>query len=714
MIDGPRPAELPSSSDRPGEWAAAVFNGAPLGSAITTADGTLLAVNPAFASFLGYSVEELVGRHVRDITDPRDAAASIAGLGALAAGTTKEFRQQKRYVRADGTLVWARTSAAALRGQDGHLIGFIAQMEEIGERLETERRLGLLDGMFSSVFASSPIPKVMIDRQGTVLAANDAMLAMTNATSPTSVTWSDLFAMAQPDEVRSLRRLPAGETLHFECQVRRPGKAAVTVLVAATAAESAQDGTQLIVQMVDITERKAALASAVHRSLHDELTGLPNRRHFDDCLQAALSDRRTSRRRLAVFMVDIDHFREINNGLGHGSGDEVLVEVARRIQSVCRHGDTVGRIGGDEFWVLAHNIEDECAAIQFSTMMLRAMSPPFLTGGTNVHVGVSIGFALAPSNDSTATELMRKADSAQYRAKQGRSGWAAFSTQFDQERLDRLQLARDLKTAIDHGKLHVAYQPMYGAAGDLTGFEALARWQHPRRGAISPDYFIPLAEQSFLMQPLTRAVLRRAITQCAIWREDGNDVGVAVNVAPSLLYDDSLRSLVKDELASSGLDPAHLTLEMTEGLLADGSNTVLLSTLTSLRDLGVRLSIDDFGTGYSSLGYLKTLPITELKIDRSFITDIAVDTRDVAIVRALVQLAKTLNLHVVAEGVETNEAAHTLRSLGCDTLQGFALGRPMSPQEATELLAAPPGPQPTSVRVHSDTPNGVQRSSRST
>ncbi len=290
---------------------------------------------------------------------------------------------------------------------------------------------------------------------------------------------------------------------------------------------------------------------------------------------------------------------------------------------------------------------------------------------------------------------MRKADSAQARAKQLASGWAAYSTEIDDIRLHRLRLARDLADAIDSGELGVEYQPLFGHGGQIRGFEALARWTHADHGPIAPDFFIPLAEQAHHMKSLTESVLRQSVAQCAAWRDAGHDVYVAVNLAPSLLHDDSAAALVTAELARVGLDPTHLTLEITEGRLADGSDPMVSLALARLHGLGVRLSIDDFGTGYSSLAYLKTLPVVELKIDRSFVANIDEDPRDVAIVRALVQLAKTLGLEVVVEGVESTDAATTLRALGCDTLQGFALARPMPASRATELLRAQTAHVPT-------------------
>ncbi len=666
-----------------------VFDRAPNGIVLTSADGYLRLVNPAFARMLGYQPCELVGRHFSDITDPRDLTATVAALGKVLDGTSEELQVDKRYIRADGRRVWVRTSAALIRDPAGLPVGVIAQSADISRRRAAEQRLHRSEACLNRIFDVSAVAKALLDTHGRTVRVNQAMLTLTGHSRSDELSGEQLVSHVlapQDTAVRDLCRSHRGDA-QFEARLRRADGSIATVLCLTGAATSASGSPLTVVQIVDISDRKAAEETATFRSLHDELTGLANRRLFVDTLDTALADRRTVRQKTAVLMVDLDRFKEVNDGFGHSAGDDILIEVARRLKAVTRRADTVGRVGGDEFWVVARDVGDDVGAITVATAILRELSLAFAVGTAKVHVGASVGFSLAPDDGTTAGVLMSKADSAQYRAKTSSSSWAAYTKGPDEQRLDLLELAADLRVAIDGEELDIVYQPLFAARGRITGFEALSRWNHPERGAISPDVFVALAEHAKLMPALTRMVLRRATRQCAQWRAGGRDVTIAVNLAASLLRDDTLLELVTAELAAAGLDPDHLTLEITEGRLADGSDPVVSKTLDDLHRLGIRLSIDDFGTGYSSLAYLKELPVDELKVDKSFVVHLDIDSRDVAIVRSLVDLAKILQLDVVAEGVESEGVAAHLREAGCDILQGFGLGRPQSAAQATALLA---------------------------
>ena len=649
-------------------------------------------VNLAFATMLGYEPHQLVGRHFSEITHPRDRALSAAASAEILRGTGV-VQIDKRYIDARGKTVWARTKIALIRGTDATAGVFVVQSEDIRARRAAEQRLTRSEAFLHRIFDSSAVAKVLLDKRGRAVQVNRAMLALTGRDTFDELSGDRLLSHVlapHDDAIRDFCRTSRHDA-QLEARLRRADGSIATVLCLMGPATSPAGAPLMIVQMVDISSRKTAEDLLTFRSSHDELTGLANRRLFADELKAALGGRRSRHSRqskTAVLMIDLDRFKEVNDGLGHAAGDTILIEVARRLEAVTRRTDTVGRIGGDEFWVVARDVEGDIGAVTLATAILRALARPFRIDDAAVHVGASIGFCLAPDDGTAVQLLMSRADAAQYRAKAAGAGWAGYAHASDEQRLELLELARDLRLTIDSEELDIVYQPLFAAGGGIVGFEALSRWNHPERGAIPPDVFLPLAEHAHLMAALTRTVLRRSAHQCAQWRAAGHDVSIAVNLAPSLLRDDSLIDLVATELGAAGLGADHLTLEITEGKLADGSDPAISHVLGELHRLGVRLSIDDFGTGYSSLAYLKELPVDELKIDRSFVSHIDTDSRDAAIVSCVVDLAKVLGLDVVAEGVESDAVADNLRRSGCDILQGFGLGRPRSAGHAVALLDA--------------------------
>ncbi|MCU4185866.1 EAL domain-containing protein [Acidiferrimicrobium sp. IK] len=670
--------------------AAQAFDSAPAGAVVATTSGRLVLVNQAFGRLLGYEPAELVGRSFADFTDERDRDASEVAMAALLAGEAGGLQLDKRYVRSSGSSVWVRVQAAVVHDVAGTPAALIVHCDDIDDRRRAEQHLRLSEAFLDRIFNLSAVPTALLDGGGRAHKANVAMLSLLGRGSFSGVSGVHLLEHVLPPDRNAIRGLcsSSGTDVKFEARIQRADGAVLAVLCLIGAATAADGGRVTVLQMIDVSERKAAENIATFRALHDELTGVANRRLLVQDMRAAIGDRRFSRHKTAVLMIDLDRFKEVNDGLGHAAGDAVLVEVARRLEAVTRRADTVGRVGGDEFWVVASDIRDEMGAITLATAILDALSLPFSIQATKVHVGASIGFALAPDDGTTARDLMTKADAAQYRAKSLRSGWAAYAQAADDHRLDQLGLTADLKAAIEAQALTIVYQPLVSAAGHIRGFEALSRWHHPERGLIPPDVFIPLAEHAKLTLALTRTVLRRSARQCALWRAAGHDVSIAVNLPPLLLHDPSLPELISTELAAAGLEHRHLTLEITEGRLADGFDPLVSKSLQDLHDLGVRLSIDDFGTGYSSLAYLKELPVDELKIDKSFIVHLDTDRRDVAIVRSLMDLARILRMDVVAEGVESHAIAAILREAGCDVLQGFGLGRPQSAEAATILLAS--------------------------
>ena len=416
-----------------------------------------------------------------------------------------------------------------------------------------------------------------------------------------------------------------------------------------------------------------------HNAVHDCLTGLPNRTLLIDRLDQLVAGP-NRRVHFAVLFIDIDRFKSVNDLAGHAAGDELLVAVAARLRGVIRQGDTIARLGGDEFVILCPDLGDPCTeASAVAERVTAVISQPFQLGDPpqQFFVSASVGVGLAAPGD-TAESVLSRADAAMYAAKnRGGSGHQIYDESVDRSLKRRPELLNDLHGAADRGEISVHYQPVVDlATGQVVCLEALARWNHPEFGPVPPDEFIPLAEESGVINPLGRWVLSRALRDCARWRSaDKPGVGVAVNVSGRQFSDEGLADYISAILAEVDLDPRAVTLEITESVIV----TVESSTQLVLRDLkatGVRLSIDDFGTGYSSLAYLRCLPIDVLKVDRSFVSGLGEEGKDTAIVTAMVELAHSLKLAVVAEGVETQAELEMVRQAGCDEAQGYLLGKP--------------------------------------
>ena len=429
--------------------------------------------------------------------------------------------------------------------------------------------------------------------------------------------------------------------------------------------------------MRSVTRRmNRQLDTIAHQALHDDLTGLANRTQFGQRLDEALEVEDGEEKALAVFFIDLERFKEVNDALGHDWGNELLSVVAARLDDVVGEGELVARLGGDEFGVLSERATDEAAATAVAERLRRAIALPCEIAGVSLEVQGSVGIALAPEHGTTRDELLRRADIAMYAAK--RIGAPqVFSPALDDNSPLRLAMTGELRRGIEGHELVVLYQPQVDLReGVVSGAEALVRWRHPTRGFLSPDAFLAAAEQSGLMRNLTRYVLDESLLQLRAWRRAGLDIDLAVNVSARDLADARFPDEVADALAEHGVEPSWLELEVTESvLLSDRLRTSRM--LERLVDQGVRLAIDDFGVGYSSLGQLKTLPVKVLKIDRSFVSSMESDPSDAAIVASTIELSHRLGLEVIAEGVETPAHLAHLRAAGCDIGQGHLLGRPL-------------------------------------
>ena len=462
-----------------------------------------------------------------------------------------------------------------------------------------------------------------------------------------------------------------------------------------------RDKNSVLAIVRDITERKKSEARIFNLAYFDELTALPNRQLFGQSLERTIEAAKRENQKFAVLFVDLDRFKRINDTLGHSVGDELLKEVARRLEKCTRSTDSVSRfdpagdggiqlarLGGDEFVIKLYGIESEDTVSAIAARIISVLTPPFTCEGHQFVVTPSIGIALYPEDGINSEDLLMNADSAMYRAKfAGRNNYKFYSETMRTKSLHRLDLENEIRKALDNDQFELHYQPKADAnSWSLVGAEALLRWHHPERGAIGPADFIPIAEETGLIVPIGQWVLREACNQVKLWSNyPFGNIPVSVNISSHQFQSDSLIDDVLGAALGAGIDPASLELEITESvLLQDAENTLV--ALNRLKRAGIALSVDDFGTGYSSLSYLKRFPIDTLKIDRSFVTDLHTDKDDAAICAAILAMAQQLGLNVVAEGVETKEQLEFLRHHGCDQIQGFLCSKPLSSDQFVILL----------------------------
>jgi diguanylate cyclase (GGDEF)-like protein len=511
----------------------------------------------------------------------------------------------------------------------------------------------------------------------TLLVIAIAMLVLQNTTLRPLMALHDQLRSVRKDRTRLSETLTPSGTLEIK--------------------ELAQDFNALSAELGDLHRMLERLAFT------DTLTELPNRSHFHERLQQCTASVRAARNPFALFVMDLDRFKEVNDSFGHDIGDQLLKQVSTRLHGVLRRSDVfirldqetaakiedeiIARLGGDEFAAIVPGIADDKSAILIAQKFIKVMQQPFIVGMHRFNVGVSIGIALYPQHGVDPMTLLRQSDVAMYQAKQSKSGYAFFDSVRDHHKLQLLTLERDLRQAIENGGLELYYQPMVDIrTTKVSCVEALVRWRYPDLDLTSPDKFIHVAEQCGLIQPLTRWVFNRAVEQCAQWRRAGFLFDVSVNLSVMNLHEPDFVDYVMNTLRQWEVEPSWVSLEVTESAVMSDPNHAL-EVLSRLDAMGVRISIDDFGTGYSSLAYLKRLPVDEIKIDRSFVIDMKLDNNDAVIVRSTIDLAHNMSLRVVAEGVENPETLRLLTALGCDVVQGFFVSRPLPYDELIRWLS---------------------------
>lgn len=672
----------------------AVFEQTAIGMAHVDVGGNWLLVNGRLCEMLGYSRDELLHRTFHRITPPEDLA-DLSAWQDLLAGKLATYSREKRFIREDGTHIRVDLTVSAVRDVHGVPTSIVCMVEDITERRLAEEELRQSESRYRQMFERNQAIKLLIDpASGEIVDANTAASAFYGY-SPDELRARNIVDInaLSPEQVAAEMALARTEARsYFVFRHRLAGGEVRDVEVHSSPIDVG--GRTLLYSIIhDISERKRVEADLVHQALHDALTGLPNRALLHDRLQQAVLLAQRDGQPVALFIMDLDRFKEINDTFGHQYGDALLRELGLRLQGALRRsdsvlrlgGDTMARLGGDEFAVILPETDARGAA-RVADKLLTVLGQPCIVEGQSLAVGGSIGIALFPEHGQDATVLMRRADVAMYQAKRTQAGYAVYNPAQDEYSPQRHARMAELRQAIEQGNLHLHYQPIIGCTiGDAGRVEALVRWQHPEHGAIAPDEFIELAEHAGLIKPLTIWVLREALAQCRRWRDAGLELGVAVNISAQSLPDLDLAAAIERALSVAGAAPSWLEVEITESaVMADAERSMRL--LRQLQDSGIRISIDDFGTGYSSLAYLRRLPVDAVKIDRAFVQDMLGNEDDAAIVRSVIDLGHSLGLEVVAEGVEDKATWDLLVAMGCDLAQGYYLGYPMSAEDTTAWL----------------------------
>ncbi|HEY2972975.1 MAG TPA: EAL domain-containing protein [Pyrinomonadaceae bacterium] len=560
--------------------------------------------------------------------------------------------------------------------------------------------------LFQAAFDFAAIGMALVFPNGRCQRVNRSLCEILGYTDQELLA-TDFQDFVHPDERLGARtkweQLLSGKIPGYQIETRcihRDGQEVWVLWSVSKATVEHSESAHLIFQIQDIADRKAAEERLLHDAFHDALTGLPNRALMMDHLKLAIArNKRKSDLTFAVLFLDLDRFKVVNDSFGHMIGDQLLVGIARRLEGCVRPGDTVARVGGDEFTILLEDVTDVREAVTVAERIQNELKMPFHLSGRDVFTTVSVGIAPGSTSYNLPDEILRDADTAMYRSKSlGKARHEMFDEEMQAQSVNLLQMENDLRRAFERNEFFINYQPIV-ALDDfrLCGFEALVRWQHPERGLISPVQFIHIAEESGQILQIGEWVLREACHQLQRWQErfpSDKPLYMTVNLSAKQFAQPDLVDRVRDILTETKIDPAFLKLEITESVVMDDFETAAVM-LSQLRALGVRLSIDDFGTGYSSLTYLHQFPIDTLKIDRSFVTRI--DKENVEIVRTILMLAENLGMDAVAEGVETQEQMTLLRNLSCQSGQGYFFSKPLGVTEAETMISETYYPRPALV-----------------
>jgi len=674
----------------------ATFQQAAVGIAHLALDGHWLRVNSKLCEIAGYTHEELLHIRFQDITHPDDLEQNLEFQRQLIDGLIENYSLEKRCLCKDGSVLWVDHTESLVRTQDGQPKYFISVVEDISVRKRTETSLLLAQRALESS-ANGIIITDCLQPDNPVVYVNEAFERITGYSAAETLGRNCRFLHGDDRDQAGTLILQKAIEDRQEARVvlrnyRKDGRPFWNELFVAPVRADNGTVTHFVGVQNDISEKKRAEEDLMHMATHDALTSLPNRSLLQDRIEQAIGRAERMKRKVGILFLDLDRFKNINDSLGHAAGDILIRTLAQRLQGTIRKADTVARVGGDEFVVILTEISRESDITQVLPNLLTALQAPVLVEGHALSVTASIGISIYPADGKDASSLLKNADTAMYRAKEaGRNEFRFYSREMNANAVGRLLLENDLRNAIKGDELRLHYQPQIEVeSGRVVAAEALLRWHHPQHGLVSPADFIPMAEESGLIVPIGEWVIRQVCAQQRTWIEAGlTNMVVSVNLSPRQFQQHNIVEMIATALFDYGLPPSLVELEITESCLMRSPDEAAI-LLGELSRMGFSLSVDDFGTGYSSLGYLKRFPLNTLKIDRSFVADIDGDQGSASIASAIIALAHTLGLKVVAEGVEKTDQMEYLRNLKCDIVQGYLYSRPLPADEFVAFLGHHP------------------------
>lgn len=628
-----------------------------------------------------------------DIVHLQDRETVKSGWKNVMVG--EEAGQEYRIIRADGKVRWVQEHFRPILDTHGEFLKMIGVLVDVTDRKLAEQELVDSKNQLSITLDSIGDGVISTNAHGQVTYLNPVAENLTGwgldeaygrkIESIFHIVHSDTRLDVENPIYRAIEHNRIVDLPHDTVLINRKGFQIPIDDSASPIRDQTGSITGVVLVFRDMIERKRHEEQIRHYAFHDSLTGLPNRRLFYDRLKFALANAKRQNRSLAVMFLDLDHFKLVNDSLGHDTGDLLLNEVSRRLLRCANEGDTISRLGGDEFTVILEGTTITDAG-ETARRIRESLSYKYHINGHEFFSSPSIGISMYPADGDNVDTLIKNADTAMYHVKMnGKNGYRFFTSEMNEKVIRKLEIDKGLRNALEKNELELEYQPKIDlGSGEVTGFEALLRWSHPEWGRVSPDEFIPVAEEGGFVSQIGEWVMRTACRQFQTWRKAGITASrLAVNLSVQQLHDPSLPDMISRILQEEQMDPACLELEITESVMKQGEESI--KVMRCLKEMGIYISIDDFGTGYSSLSYLNKLPIDALKIDKSFIRNIFTDKTDAEIVITIITLAKSLNLQVIAEGVETVEQLNFLRSNDCHEVQGYLLGRPAPPQHIEKM-----------------------------